>query len=137
MSFVDRWRCGLVSLALFTLLSCSSEPPPPPEPPPIFIVGATLIDGTPKPPLPNAAVLVRSGKIANIGAQGSFEVPADAQRTNASGLFLTPGRGGLVLAPGADADIFLLNGNPLDNPSLLGTPMRTMKAGAWTDAPTK
>ncbi len=135
MSFVDRWRLGLLCLALSFFHSCSSDPAPPPAPPPIVITGATLIDGTPKPPQPNTAVLIREGKIIAIGAQGSFEVPAGAQRTNATGLYLTPGRGGLVLAPGAEADIFLLNGNPLDNPHLLGSPMRTMKAGAWTDVP--
>jgi imidazolonepropionase-like amidohydrolase len=135
MPFVDRWRIGLLSLALLSFQSCGSEPAAPPAPPPIAIVGAILIDGTPKPPQPNSAVLIREGKIAAIGLQGSVEIPPDAQRTNATGLYLTPGRGGLILAPGADAEIFLVNGNPLENPNLLATPMRKMKAGAWTDAP--
>lgn len=135
MSSADRLRRALLTLALLTSISCSSEPAAPPAPPPIAIVGATLIDGTPKPPLPNSAVIVRNGKIDAIGPQSNVQIPPDAQRTNAIGLYLTPGKGGLVLAPGAEADIFLLNGNPLDNPQLLGSPVRSMKAGAWTDAP--
>jgi imidazolonepropionase-like amidohydrolase len=135
MSVLKRVRLGLAGWALTVLIGCSSEPTAPPPAPTYVIVGATLIDGTPKPPQPNSAVMVREGKIVAIGKQGSFEIPAEAQRTNATGLYLTPGRGGLILAVGADADLFLVNGNPLDNPSLLGTPMRTMKAGAWTDVP--
>ncbi len=135
MSFVDLRRLGLLSLALVNLFSCSLDSATSQSSPPIVIAGGTVIDGTPKPPQPNSVIVVRDGKIAAIGAQGSVEIPADAKRTNATGLYVTPGRGGLVLYPGADADIFLLSGNPLDNPTLLGSPMRTMRAGVWTDAP--
>lgn len=137
MALVERWRLGLVSLALLNFLSCGLTSTSSQASPAIVIVGGTLIDGTPKAPQPNSVILVREGKIAAIGASSAVEVPPDAQRTNATGLFVTPGRGGLVLVPGADADIFLINGNPLDNPTLLGSPMRTMRAGVWTDAPTQ
>ncbi len=118
---------------VFSYSGCSSEPAPPPAPPPKAIVGGTLIDGSPRPPQTNAAVVVENGKVVAAGPAASVTIPANAIKTNATGLYVTPGRGGLVLGYGADADIFLLSGNPLDNPSLLASPVRQMKAGEWTD----
>ena len=43
-------------------------------------VGATLIDGTGKPPIPNATVVTSNGKIVAAGPSASVQIPADAQR---------------------------------------------------------
>jgi imidazolonepropionase-like amidohydrolase len=124
-----------VLLAVFSLFSCSSESAPPPKAAAKVIVGGTLIDGTPRPHTPNAVIVVADGKIIAAGPESSVTIPEGAERTNASGLYVTPGRGGLIIAPGAEADLLLVGGNPIENPDLLGSPMRRMQAGQWTDAP--
>lgn len=55
------------------------------------ILGATLIDGTGAPPVPDSAVIVRDGKIIATGARGSVEVPAGIRKVDAHGLTLLPG----------------------------------------------
>ena len=53
----------------------------------VALVGATLIDGTGGPPLADAAVLVRRGKVESIGPRSGFELPrgVNASRTVLAG----------------------------------------------------
>jgi imidazolonepropionase-like amidohydrolase len=55
------------------------------------IVGATLIDGTGTPALPNSTVLVRNGRIAAVGAAGKIPLPPHTRVVHAEGKFLLPG----------------------------------------------
>jgi len=59
--------------------------------PPFAIVGGTVIDGNGGPSLANAVVVVRDGRIAEIGPESSTPVPQGARTLDASGKFLTPG----------------------------------------------
>jgi imidazolonepropionase-like amidohydrolase len=59
--------------------------------PVIAIVGGRLIDGTGKPPVENAVVVLRDGKIAAAGPASSTPVPADAQVVDAHGKSVLPG----------------------------------------------
>ena len=54
-------------------------------------VGATLIDGTGKSPIPNATVVTSHGKIVAAGPSASVQIPADAQRIDVSGKYIIPG----------------------------------------------
>lgn len=54
-------------------------------------VGATVIDGTGKPPIPNATVVTSGGKIVAVGPSSGVKVPADAQRIDVSGKYIIPG----------------------------------------------
>ena len=54
-------------------------------------VGATLIDGTGKPPIPNATVVTSNGKIVAAGPSASVQIPADAQHIDVSGKYIIPG----------------------------------------------
>ncbi len=58
---------------------------------PIAIVGGTVIDGNGGPALPNAVVVVRDGRITEIGPKSSTPVPEGVLSLDASGKFLTPG----------------------------------------------
>src|SRR5690349_513182 len=60
-------------------------------PPPRALVGATLVDGTGRPPIPNAAVLLRDGKIECAGPRADCPVPAGVGVTDLSGQWITPG----------------------------------------------
>ncbi len=55
------------------------------------IVGATLIDGSGKKPVPDSAVVVRGEKIEAVGKQGDVKVPEGAEVIDASGRWLLPG----------------------------------------------
>jgi imidazolonepropionase-like amidohydrolase len=58
---------------------------------PLAIVGATLIDGTDAPPIPDSVVLIRGGRIAAVGRSGEIEIPTGAKVIQAHGESLLPG----------------------------------------------
>jgi imidazolonepropionase-like amidohydrolase len=58
---------------------------------PIAFVGARVIDGTDRPPIDNATIVVRDGKIAEIGPAARVLAPADAQRVTLTGRTVIPG----------------------------------------------
>jgi imidazolonepropionase-like amidohydrolase len=55
------------------------------------LVGATLIDGTGGPPLTNAAVVVRRGKVESVGSRAGFELPRGTREVDVSGRWIIPG----------------------------------------------
>jgi len=60
-------------------------------PPPRAFTGATLVDGTGAPPVKDAVVLVRGGKIECAGTRAACAVPPGIAVTDLAGAFLTPG----------------------------------------------
>jgi imidazolonepropionase-like amidohydrolase len=54
-------------------------------------VGATVIDGTGKAPIPNATVVTSGGKIVAVGPSSSVKIPKDAQRIDVKGKYIIPG----------------------------------------------
>ena len=60
-------------------------------PPPRALVGATLVDGTGRPPVPNAVVLLRDGRIECAGPRSACPVPEGVGVTDLSGQWITPG----------------------------------------------
>jgi len=73
----------------------AAAPPTPGSPPParsLAIRGATLIDGTGRPPLANACVVMEGGRITAVGPLGRVRVPAGARLITApKGATLLPG----------------------------------------------
>ncbi|HEX7614098.1 MAG TPA: amidohydrolase family protein [Thermoanaerobaculia bacterium] len=67
------------------------EAPPGTPPPPRAFMGATLLDGNGGPPVKDAVVLVRGGKIDCAGTRAACPVPPGVERTDLTGAFLTPG----------------------------------------------
>ena len=55
------------------------------------LVGATLIDGTGKPPVQGAVIVIRQGKIACAGPRARCPVPAGVDTMDLRGLYVTPG----------------------------------------------
>ncbi len=55
------------------------------------MVGATIIDGTGRPPIADGVVLVRDGRIAEVGPRESVTIPADVPSVAVSGKTLIPG----------------------------------------------
>jgi imidazolonepropionase-like amidohydrolase len=58
---------------------------------PFAIVGARLIDGTGAPPIEDSVVIVRDGRIAAVGVEGSVALPAGIKVIRAKGQSLLPG----------------------------------------------
>jgi imidazolonepropionase-like amidohydrolase len=73
-----------------TVTSAFDAPPGTP-PPPRAYVGATLVDGTGAPPVPDAVVLVRAGKIDCAGPRASCRVPEGVATENLKGAWIIPG----------------------------------------------
>lgn len=57
----------------------------------LAFVGATVIDGSGKPPLANATVVTREGRIMAVGPASQVKLPQDAARIDVSGKYIIPG----------------------------------------------
>jgi imidazolonepropionase-like amidohydrolase len=57
----------------------------------IALVGATLVDGSGKPAVSDAAVVVRDGRIIAAGPRASVTIPRDAKQIDVRGKTLVPG----------------------------------------------
>jgi imidazolonepropionase-like amidohydrolase len=77
---------ALGSLAGLLLASCK-----PGTPDGVALVGATLIDGSGGPPLEDAAVVVRRGKVESVGSRASFELPRSTSQIDVTGRWIIPG----------------------------------------------
>ena len=55
------------------------------------IVGGTLIDGTGRPPVKDAVVVIEGNKIKTVGQKGKLQYPAGAEIIKAEGKFILPG----------------------------------------------
>jgi imidazolonepropionase-like amidohydrolase len=58
---------------------------------PVAIVGATLIDGTGRAALTDAAIVIQDGRIRGVGKRADVSVPAGAEVIDASGKTVLPG----------------------------------------------
>lgn len=78
-------------MALAVAAACRAAEPPPARPSAgvLAFVGATLIDGTGAPPVANATLVVRDGRIVAVGRD--VDVPADAERVDVRGRTIVPG----------------------------------------------
>jgi imidazolonepropionase-like amidohydrolase len=75
-------------LAILLAAVSAAAQPPPAAPPPIAFVGATVWPGD-GPPIENATLVIRDGRVVSLLAGGA--VPAGATRTDAAGRVITPG----------------------------------------------
>jgi imidazolonepropionase-like amidohydrolase len=74
-------------IAVSTAFSALPGVPPPPR----ALVGAILVDGTGAPPVRDAVVLLREGKVECAGSRAACPVPAGVDATDLAGLWITPG----------------------------------------------
>ncbi|MBA2460099.1 MAG: amidohydrolase family protein [Gemmatimonadales bacterium] len=74
------------ALGLSLLLACGQE-----EPTGVALIGATLIDGSGGPALPDAVVVVRGSRIEWIGTRAGFQLPERTRELDVSGRWIIPG----------------------------------------------
>lgn len=72
-------------------VSTAFQAPPGTPPPARALVGGTLIDGTGKPPVADAVVVLEGGKIQCAGARAACPVPPGMATFDARGRWLVPG----------------------------------------------
>jgi enediyne biosynthesis protein E4 len=75
----------------------------------IAFVGARLIDGTGRPAVEDAVLVVREGRVLSAGPRGRVDVPAGAQRIDLAGKTILPG---LINAHGHAGDTVGLRSAP-------------------------
>ena len=73
------------------MAACAQGPPSIDGAGTITIAGATLIDGTGAPPIEDAVVIVRGGRIERAGSRQDVPVPEGGEVVDATGKFLIPG----------------------------------------------
>jgi len=78
----DGWRIAVTS---------AFPAPPGNPPPPRALVGATLLDGTGRPPVPDSVVMLRGGTIECAGDRAACPVPAGVETVDVAGRWITPG----------------------------------------------
>jgi len=78
----EGWR-----IAVTTAFPAPDGTPPPAR----ALVGATLIDGSGRPPVRDAVVVLRDGRIECAGPRRRCRVPDDADTLDVHGLWVTPG----------------------------------------------
>ncbi len=78
----DGWKIAITG---------AIDTPPSTPAPPRALIGATLIDGRGGPPIPNAHVILRDGKIDCAGTAMQCPAPESVDVTNLAGLWITPG----------------------------------------------
>jgi imidazolonepropionase-like amidohydrolase len=76
----------VLALTGLLLLGCKGS-----QPDGVALVGATLIDGSGGPPLLDAAVVVRGGKLESVGSRAGFELPKRTSQVDMSGRWIIPG----------------------------------------------
>jgi imidazolonepropionase-like amidohydrolase len=82
------------------------------------IRGATLMDGTSRPPIFNSVMIIRAGHVVAVGTSDDIDIPTDAEVMDASGKFIVPG---LINAHGHVGDVKGIEGghysreNVIDN----------------------
>jgi imidazolonepropionase-like amidohydrolase len=76
------WR-----IAVTTAFDAPTGTPPPPR----ALVGATLLDGTGGPPVRDAVVVLRGGRVDCAGTRAACPVPEGIATLDVSGRFITPG----------------------------------------------
>jgi imidazolonepropionase-like amidohydrolase len=55
------------------------------------MVGATIVDGTGRPPIADGVVIVRDGRIADVGPRAGVTLPADVRTVPVAGKTIVPG----------------------------------------------
>ncbi len=83
--------CCLFLSALFLSAGTDKPQEKSEKPAVVAVLGATIIDGTGREPLPNGVIIIEGDKIKEVGPAGKVKIPKEAQKIDASGKWILPG----------------------------------------------
>jgi len=83
--------CILCTLAASSAAAPAAAEAPGPASQTLALVGGVLLDGTGGPPVPDAAVVIRGGRIECAGSRAACPLPEGARTIDAAGRWITPG----------------------------------------------
>jgi imidazolonepropionase-like amidohydrolase len=86
MRLIPTLMLGALFAALAATAGCRQSPPDG-----IALLGATLLDGSGGPPLPDATVVVRRGRVESVGTRSGFTLPPRTTAIDVSGRWIMPG----------------------------------------------
>jgi len=78
----------MAATVMLLLASCGN---PAPETQSIAIVGGTLMDGTGRPPVTDAAIVIEGGRFRQVGTRAEVTIPEGAEVIEAGGATILPG----------------------------------------------
>ena len=87
-------RPGAASIGALLVLSAYSHQPSlaqGPAGPSVALTGARVIDGTGRPPLDQATIVIVNGRIEAVGTGAAVKIPSGATRVNLAGKTVMPG----------------------------------------------
>jgi hypothetical protein len=93
------------------------------------LIGGTAILQAGTNPLQDTVIVINGATIRAVGVRKDVPIPQDSERTDLTGKWVVPVSGGR-LAPGENADLFILNASPSGSPAV-GPPARRMIHGQW------
>lgn len=102
---------------------------------PQAIVGGMLIDGTVRPPIEHAVVLVSRGRVEAVGEEGQVRIPNGYNQIGVRGRFLFPPVLDQTIEPGQEANLLVLSVNPALDPDYLKKVTGRMESGRWVQYP--
>ena len=73
----------------------------------VAVTGARLIDGTGRPPIEQATLLITDGRVQAVGPSASVQIPAGAVRVDAAGKTIIPGLISAHTHGGSPAELLL------------------------------
>jgi cytosine/adenosine deaminase-related metal-dependent hydrolase len=93
------------------------------------LIGATAVFQPGGNPVQDSVIVIAGDKIRAAGLRRDVPIPQDSERLDLAGKWVVPVSGG-KLAPGAPADLFVLNTAENGSPAV-GAPARHMIHGHW------
>jgi imidazolonepropionase-like amidohydrolase/sugar phosphate permease len=84
------WKPVTQVAALLLLVSLVAHAQPPVQQVKV-LTGATLIDGTGRPPIRDAVIIIEGARIKAVGPRNKIKVPAGAELINVDGKYIVPG----------------------------------------------
>jgi len=99
------------------------------------ITGATLMDGSSRPPVTPATIVIRGRVIEAMGPAAEVPVPAGAVRFDAREKYVFPADAAAPLAPGGEADLIITRVNPATDPDYAKKTTGRMQGGVWIQYP--
>ncbi|WP_321473189.1 hypothetical protein [uncultured Paludibaculum sp.] len=102
---------------------------------PKVLLDAVLMDGSGRPPVAGAIVVVKNGRVLALGDKSTISVPPDGVLFHLQGKFIFPSDPSVPLQEGGPANLLIVNVNPASDPEYARKTSGRMTDGHWDQYP--